>query len=110
MTVTSFFKKKGQYGRTSRRLRIGRAESRRPTTPGASTIKEDAPMVENGPSNHRNRSATNHGINSFAPRCLHNQHLQHAVVMKSNVPKYFTWLRQRIAPYHFALKQPCWDH
>jgi len=25
-------------------------------------------------------------------------------------PKYFTWLRQRIAPYHFALKQPCWDH
>src|SRR5579883_1022516 len=23
---------------------------------------------------------------------------------------YFTWLRQRTAQYHFALKQPCWDH
>lgn len=23
---------------------------------------------------------------------------------------YFTWLRQRIAQNHFALKQPCWDH
>jgi hypothetical protein len=23
---------------------------------------------------------------------------------------YFTWLRQRTAQYHVALKQPCWDH
>jgi hypothetical protein len=23
---------------------------------------------------------------------------------------YFTWLRQRTAQYHFAQKQPCWDH
>ena len=23
---------------------------------------------------------------------------------------YFTWLRQRTAPHHCALKQPCWNH
>ncbi len=23
---------------------------------------------------------------------------------------YCTWLRQRIAPYHIGIKQPCWDH
>jgi hypothetical protein len=28
----------------------------------------------------------------------------------TNKRAYFTWLRQRTAEYHFALKQPCWDH
>jgi hypothetical protein len=67
-------------------------------------------MAKNGSTNHAGRSAKNHGIISIATGCLDNQHLQQTAVVNAVDRKYFTWLRQRIALYHFALKQPFWDY